>query len=562
MKMFILALTLFSASLNAADSIFLVGPITDADCDFNTIQEAINDGNTFRHIRVSNQLSTVTGITINTIRTITLSGGYANCLDAGNEIIDLDNTSYTTISNVNGIALEIDLDLVSQRSLEISGFNFINSDGGIDLFMSNVSPEFDLNIHHVVIRDNSSTGLNLRGDNLITNLDNAQIFNNTTEFVGGGIGCVGAEVNIGETVSIHDNHADSGGGIYASLCDINLSAGDMQPLDSLEFGVFQNTVTFEGAGIYLSRSNLTGRGTLSHPVSITKNAAIQGTGSLTKGGGIMLASGSFLRLTNARVEANSSFFAGGAIAAVHQNPLFNAPFIVLLRDLDGCNYADICTFLSDNSTTNLVTSKGAAIYLDRGSFAYLSQMEISGNHSENSSIFHIEGASILSLTSDLIINNSTSGSLLNSVDESQFISLHSTYSNNDVDNYFNIQYDNSNPQLLDITGSIIKNGSATLADLNNDGGNHDAEIKCSLVENNDNTGVLQNNSIIGDPGFIQSGSFQLREDSIALDSPCTVVGEFELSRYDIIGHDRIRDLAPDLGVYERFVENVFSNGFE
>ena len=149
-------------------------------------------------------------------------------------------------------------------------------------------------------------------------------------------------------------------------------------------------------------------------------------------------------------------------------------------------------------------------------------------------------------------------------DGSEVYVQYSTLSDNSVGNYFNVQYDNNTPQILGVTGTIIKNGDATIANLNIDQGNHNAEVNCSLVESDDASGVVQNQSIFGVPDFIGNGNYKLMPDSIAIDSHCTEIGEFDLARYDIRNQDRSEDGMADLGAYERIDSDdvIFANNFE
>ena len=139
-----------------------------------------------------------------------------------------------------------------------------------------------------------------------------------------------------------------------------------------------------------------------------------------------------------------------------------------------------------------------------------------------------------------------------------------TLADNSGTNYFNVQYDNNNPQVLEVDSIILANGDATIANLNNDGGNHDAQLKCSLVEAIDASGVAQNSSFVADPKFIGNGNYKLMPSSFAIDTSCINIGEFDIARYDVRDQDRNANDDPDLGAYESIAldDVLFSNSFE
>jgi hypothetical protein len=556
-----LFLFLFSTTIWGADAIFSVGPPGDPNCDFTSIQEAIDNGDFNKQIRVTNQVNTTQGIIINSQNVVALKGGYANCLDANDDVVDYDKNQYTLVSNNAGVALTIDLSTNSFRSIDIEGMEFANSDGGVDVNVIGLS-EYNIDMEYVDINDNSSTGIVLVGTRLTANIDNTKIYNNTGAFFGGGLSCSRATVNIGQFTAINNNHADNGGGIIAGECDMEINAGDNQSINNLEYGIFNNTALFEGAGIRLSDTSFRGYGSENNPFSVVNNHLLAGAGVVTIGGGMYIGSGSVAQLKNARIEGNSSLFKGGGIALEDTSNVLFAPTLIMSRGENGCIYSEFCSRVQDNFLQDFTEISGAALYVDGGSTALISQTALMGNTAFDRSIFKVKSDSVLYLISDLVVNNSTSGDLIDAVARSEIYSEFSTFAENNVNNYFNMQYDNFDVQVLEVIGTIIQNGAATIVDLNNDDGNHDAQIKCSLVENNDDSGVVQNQSIIGDPGFVGNNDFSLREDSIAINSPCTVIGEFSSTRYDIIGNDRLRDAFPDLGTYESFLENVFINGFE
>lgn len=573
MKYFkLIFLFLFSTQLLSAPAIFSIGPVDDLDCDFNTVQDAIDSIIGFSvEIRISNQLTINNGIVIdNEFSIYNLQGGYANCQNAEDNIVDYMSDSYTVVSNNNGLALELRFNNSSNESISVLGFTFRDSEGVRILHGENDS-ELTVDIEYVDIIDNTGTGLKISHGDVVVNVNHVKISQNGTNMIyGGGIFCIDAELNIGEDTAINNNLAGWGGGIFAQSCLIDLSAGDNNPIESLEYGIFNNSSKFNGAGINLNKSILIGNGTNLHPISITNNNIIEGSGNLTYGGGIYMNSGSIVFLKNLRLDANSSRFYGGAIAAVHSDINISDPYFVITKDDQGCSYNDICSTISFNQvTTNLLNTGGAAIYMQGSGTGYVEHTKLDGNSVNGTNVFKVIGGGSLNLNSDLIVNNTAMANLMEQEDNS-FVGInYSTLADNQVSNYFNVLYDNNNPQTLEVIGTIIKNGQATIANLNNDGGNHDAQVKCSLVENNDSTGVVQDLSIVGEPGFAGQSNYKLSPNSQAINSGCTNIQNDSTFRFDVRGYDRNTEVIAgtatvDLGAYEYIDADdvIFRDGLE
>lgn len=559
---------ILSTVLSAAPQIVTVGPATDANCQFSTTQDAVDSGGIINmDIRISNQLITDSGINITDKDISYIRGGYASCQDAINGIIDVSNP-WSTVSNLadNGIHIVYSND--NFHTINLQRLKVTNSGFGIRIVKNGFNHTLIVNIDESDISNNNAAGIYASANSagLIVNFDNGNISHNNAPQLsdfGGGIQCVGAEVNIGEFVSIDHNYALSGGGgISASGCDVHLSAGDSNSIGSLQYGIFSNTSSVEGAGVSLDfGSNLIAFGTEFHPVSISNNAIIVGGGGTTKGGGVFVGLDSTAQLANVRIDSNTSLHRGGGIYLSKDNGTGNAPQMTVGSLPEGCIYAEICNSISDNNIYNsAAVSSGVAIHIDDGALLTVAHTLFEGNSQSNVSVFKVSGGSQLNLLSDLIVNNVNDANLFDQDNLSSVAIHYSTLANNQVSNYFNVQYDNNNAQVLEVKGSIIQNGIATIANLNNDMGNHDAQVACSLVENDDGSGVVQNGSIIGDPGFVDSTNYKLSRNSIALNASCFPVGEFDIVRYDILGADRFGSGQPDLGAYE--MGYLFSDGFE
>lgn len=546
----------------SAPIVLTVGPAADTDCQFNSIQAAIDSPNANMDIRLSNQLSTTDGIVIQDKDISFLRGGYFNCQDAANDILDI-STPFTTISNNASVAILIKYLIDIAHTITLLNLDINNSVGGVKVENGGTNTILNVNFAHVDIFNNTESGLHIFGTDITINFDHGEIANNTTEVfgLGAGVKCSNSEIQFGEFTAIHGNEAAFGGGVFSSNCSLTLLSGDNNPLGSLQYGIFSNTATNSGGGLYLDQSSLVAVGSINYPVSITNNNLIT-TGALVKGGGIFLNSNSTANLTNLRLDHNSTVGLGAAITAIHNNLALNPPLINVSRHLAGCNYNSICNSIGFNHDSGLAfgNDQGAAIFL-QGSTANILHTKFEGNTASTSSIFKVKADSQLNLFSDLLVNNSTQGDFFDLEDQSSLIIKYSTFADNSLGNHFNVQYDNANGQLLEVTSSIIKNGNSTIANLNNDMGDHDAQVNCSLVENDDASGVAQSNITFGLPGFVGNGNYQLQEDSIAKDPVCTsILGEFDPERFDILNFDRNSDGKPDFGAYE--LDSLFNNGFE
>ncbi len=559
-KIIFITLLLLSVIASAAPIILTVGPAIDGDCQFNTIQEAIDSANFNMDIRISNQLVTNTGVSIIDKDIAFVRGGYASCQDALNDVVDIINP-YSTVSNNNGDGISIDYSVMMNNTIFFEGLKVNQSQIGVNILANGANQNLTMNFSNVVISNNSANGLKVKGATVVVNFDKGEINHNSGAIFGGGVQCFLSELNFGEQVAIHHNSANSGGGMSLNNCTMVFSAGDTHPLNSLQYGIFSNTANLVGAGLNIDKSTVQLLGTSLHPVSIVNNEIIAGSGSINKGGGIIINGDSTAIMVNIRLDNNISHTLGGAIyASFNSATAVNPTLMQIARHPDGCVYSEVCNSISSNSI-NGFTGQGGAIYLTGGVNLIIAQTVIKGNTTTtNSNIIKVKGGSQLGVLSSLLINNSDATDLVNQEDGSGVFVQLSTFADNQVDNYFNVLYDNNTAQLLEVKDTIIMNGIATIANLNNDMGNHDAQVKCSLVENNDASGVVQNQSQIGVATFFSVTDYRLQHNSLGLNSVCTTIGEFDLARYDILSSDRFISANPDLGAYE--MGYLFNDGFE
>lgn len=563
----IILFLLFISTASAAIDI-VAGPVGDENCDFNTIQEAVNSGGSDMRIYVSNQLVTNDGVFIHNKSMRGLYGGYADCTDARSGTL-LAGYTPTTISHPAGAALTLaEVRAGVSAEIDVNGFNLIDSDQGLSAGNGANTIEFIVNLTNVDIYDNNQ-GITInvgQKDVTVVNFNYGEIYNNLT---GGGIYCINATVNLGHVVSIHDNSSTKGGGVFGRFCDITLESGDNQLIDDTAFGIFKNTATENGGGVYLDRSNFTATGNSVFLASISFNNA-PSTSSFTvgKGGGFFITSGSVVNLNHARVYGNTAAKHGGGIYLEYTDFTVLPPTLTMQRSNSNCTIGSSkeCSILSHNKVIGN-GGQGGAVYMNENTYANIYQTEINNNKSNQSSAFHIQENSILVLEGDLIINNQLEDPFANDSFSSvlfansftNIIINHTTFADNISANLFRLI--NMNTFILD--NSILAHDEEIFKTFGEDDYNN-VVVSCSLYTNNPDTfhsNFFNANTFFDDPEFNSAIDYGLMATSPGLDSTCSNL--MPANYTDIVGYDRTVDGFSDLGAYERPAETlIFNNGFE
>ncbi len=555
---------LFSSAVYGGPQIIKVGAVDDLDCDFNSAQLAIDSVIIDSEIHISNQLSITQGMFINNQPISKLMGGLEDCSDNAQII------NNTSVTNNMDVGLLVSIQDSTIPTVEISGFDFHSSLGGVDVINGVNQNILIINIHNVNIFNNTQVGLNVEGVGIQINISNALVFNNVNVIggstQGGGIRCANAEINILENMAINDNQADIGAGIYAANCQINLSAGELAENGDIIFGIFDNIANEHGGGIYAFNTTINGSGSTQQPLIISRNAAISNT--FGRGGAISMASGSNITLLNAFINNNTASHQGGAIYADSFNITLSPAVINIGRNPNGCDYAEICSTISNNIAQNSITGKGGVVYLRRRAIANINQTEMANNQADDSSAFHLSFSDTqLNLEGNSIHHNGSTTqdnavTLFKSegVDVSTMLNFN-TITQNRTDTIFELDFNNSNIQTLKVFNSIISNIDSQI--INHDGGqaSHIAEINCSILHNDSTGGITGNGSIIADPLFVDDmNDFHLQAISDAIDVDCSNI--LAPAYQDIEGKNRLADSIADMGAFEYIVETIFLDGFE
>ena len=554
----------------AAPPIITVGDVSDADCDFNDLQTAIDSINVTSDIHVTNTISTISGIELIDKKIRYLKGGYASCASVTQQLHQNHSISNNDGTNAALYIKITDASIVS--TMNISGFNLHDSVYGLSLNTGGSDNELEVNIEFSNFYDNTKSGLNMlgtvNGSGLIVNIDDSTFHNNLNlvggSTQGGGIRCIDTNLTIGSNVAIYENQSDNGAGVYAVRCQIAMTAGGYFANGTYEFGVFNNAASF-GGGFYLYQSNLTATGSYYYPVIISNNSA--NNNNLSKGGGIYYTNNSSVTLSNAHVNNNSVKFTGSAI---YGRDSVNG--LKIKRDVNGCQYdflnnQGVCSEIKNNAAIS-ATSSSSALYIFNSN-AEINQVHLANNQSSHSLIY-ATGNTNISFEGNLVenntsINNNPSATLITLDNGAGFYSAYNTYTGNDVSTVFDVKYSNNTPDYLNLYKEIIANAPATIIDMNGGENDHDVYLECSIIHDA-SYGLISGttDTQVALPDFIGNSDYRLQFDSVAINKVCSIPVPPLLSTRDIRGYDRNTDGQADAGAYEINASDdvIFKNSFE
>lgn len=285
--------------------------------------------------------------------------------------------------DANGSGVEI-----CNNSAPRGGGIFINS--GINTISGNVK------INHN--RSTAGQGGGVWSGNLVTISGSVEIAENTAsslytswgpgyEAYGGGVFQDVNALTISEEVSIHDNTAEKGGGVYAVGRPGENDTLLVTITDSVN--IQQNTAKDEGGGVYVERGGVKIYGTASSYPSIIKNAA-------REGGGVYANNGEVIITENVEIHENYTQANDGAEAG----------------NGGGVYVKDGNTTISRNSKIVDNTAKnGGGLYLEAGMATLSNNLEtnvtVSENHAtrDGGGIYIVQTA--LTVTGNLIVKNNS-----------------------------------------------------------------------------------------------------------------------------------------------------------
>ena len=564
MKKTILALVLPSVlALSVKADVLTVGSIADTDCDFNSIQTALDSGASFMDIRVTNQ-QVYAAVSILDKDVEALTGGFDTCAAADLNQRVQNYTASEISGNDNNFAIYIDYDTQIFRTINISGFNLHSGiPSGLQVRSSGNTTSLVVNITETSIYDNADHGLEIIGQ--FSQVDfQGSIYNNinsSEEIIrGAGVYCSNGIFTLRENSAIYNNIASLGGGVYTSGCDVTLLAGDNKSLDSLEYGIFNNHAFAYGGGVRFDDSNVVAFGSSDNPVSISNNT------SEKNGAGIYLSSGNFLEFVNARIDGNVATLGGGGLYMLNSSgDSVDKSEFKISQLVDGCHYAEICSSISFNKALGTSANYGGGAFMAIGlNDLYIYQTLLKGDQAYRGAVYHGKNSVNMVMEGNLIIDSkkddtsSLALSLFTTEGLTNTEMSYSTIANNNV--IYITRNNDAQSYVLNLNKVIIfdENDTSILSASNNT----QVNVNCSILHNDTAVDYSDADTVIAMPGIIGNGNYKLLADSIAINPACTndSIPAYE----DIRAQDRLIDGDADIGAYESLIidDVIFNTGFE
>ncbi|VAW46382.1 hypothetical protein MNBD_GAMMA03-1685, partial [hydrothermal vent metagenome] len=418
---FILSIFLLSSSAKAglpAPVLLFVGQ-GGGVCTYDTIQDAIDDVTPFSEIRVSNEITYFENLQIN--KSLNIKGGYDDCEQAQ---LDSRLDASRTVINANGAgnAVAVTDDVVT---LNMSGFTLTNGNGvgsGNGGAVTISSADAVIIFEQMNISTNAGDfggGILMNAANIILELSNTLVDNNTA-LSGGGIYCINdGRVRLHDNSGILDNQANgvgaalgNGGGIYSSGCQIavlKIIAVDAVGL----VGVSSNLATNSGGGIFMNDGVFGTTNADDMIINIDNNVANSDMDDIGDGGGVFLMNDAVIALSK-MYFANNTVFNGNGGALFMDNSRYNANSI-WVSEYDDCildGYAE-CNLFINNRATGGGFNLGGAIYMQNNSAGsnvnHSLRARFINNRADGGAAIALYSGSTLNLQNSYFIGNGNNG---------------------------------------------------------------------------------------------------------------------------------------------------------
>ncbi len=434
-----------------------------------------------------------------------------------------------------------------------------------------ISENSEVTIDSSLIELNEATngaGIGLNNNSSELTINDSQITQNTASNLGGGINCLNEnKITVNGNSTINANQASFGGGLaITGGCTAISFSGDTRPLNAIDYGIYNNTATTFGGGIFINNGGRVDLiGNANHYANLTGNEA---TLNNSKGGGIYLSGeGTYARFINARVSKNSAV--RGAGISVNQSAK-----IQIRRSSGGCFGNQICSLISENSAFS-----AAAINLESCGSADIYQSQISNNQADSAIVLAVSGNFTdqchTTLEGNLIFANSRLNnqptSMISLSRKARLDFSFNTLTDNNASTIFSmVSSEPETQQELNINGSIIWNAPATpISPI----GAHNYSGNCFNIHDDSNLPAGFGNILrTEDPVFSDPAN---KDYSTTLFSPYADYCDttlYEPRFHDIIGTVRGHAFVPpvlgtyDMGAFEYDDVNInnviFDDGFE
>lgn len=342
----------------------------DAGCDTSSLVTAINQAKSnpgADTIRIAaNQAYTGQSLFIDS--DLTLRGGYANCDAAApsgrTALVGSGNWAVLSLYSNSASGIDVRLEGLDISNGGASGE--IGDWGGVKVGGRARARLADLRLHHN--RASFGGGLTIDSQNAIVELERQVEIDSNSAAIGGGIGVFAGTLRMQpHGVSIHDNSANDGGGLFVDFGLVSVGSNvetAVGPVDGLL--VRNNTASARGGGIYVNGN--VGK-LLAESIVVRDNTANEGGGIYAANGGYV----QFLRYT--------------------------------LGPQRQCTQEQECLRLSGN-----VAQRGGGIALSSGATAYLSHSLIRDHSAaEGPAISLRDQTSELRLVSSVVARNRCDG---------------------------------------------------------------------------------------------------------------------------------------------------------
>ena len=573
------ACTLLSFASPASAQIVFVGPASDPDCNYETIQEAVDawavsPSTEFLSVFIANAQSySSTAITIPTPAAssgISLRGDMPGCRlsgAAGTALLNGDGNGNRPVIDIDGgVAGEAERFEVTLSSLGITGGHHASGNGGGVRVRGNVTVTiFDTDVHGNTAENGGGVAVeaSVAGTpHLIMggNQAPAAFRDNEAAQDGGGLYCSDATMYCDRYCLVAGNHAGrNGGGVAQQACGTSIypPTGSGQP--DPDVGLRMNSAAGDGGGAWVSGGYFSVNGTPPQ-----KPAPVVGNTAGGSGGGLY-----FSGLGDASNQQSGVQFDGNHAGANGGALFADSGFLQLYAGLtpDGCRELQGCPRFNGNHAD----LAGGAIALSGNASALISGVMFAENDAAQASVLQIGGAGAgATLTNVHVAGNHGAGELLHS--SGAYVDLrYVTVADNGADDDALIRFDA--PGSFGASNSLLydENGAGSGVVIAAPAGTTFG-VDCVLVHEDSGLGGQPgvNHLVVADPQWDTSGLYPVGLYGPGPDSPAVDACDFGTGTIpDLLGNARPQDLPRpdgagpyDMGAIERLPDHIFADGFE
>lgn len=572
-----LSVLLTASAFPAVAATVFVGPASDPDCDYHTIQDAVDAwaasaSADFVDVYVANaQALSAIALAIPTPAAsagIGLHGEYPACrLGGATGMAMLDgagNGGEPVIDIEGGIGGDARRFQVNLSSFDVAGGAHAGKGGGVRVRGNVTASLYQLDVH-----DNSADyggGVSVEATAagvpqliLVGNQRPMSVRDNHAAFDGGGYWCESASIYCDRYCLIEGNDAArNGGGVAQQACGTSIYAPPSSGPGDAHVGLRTNTAGADGGGAWASGGYFAIGG--SAPL---RPAPVVGNIAAGNGGGIFLSGlgSSSIGFRGVQFDGNSAGANGGALSA-------DSGFLQMDAALSGDCAGDLggCSRFSANHAG----AAGGALALSGTARLQVWDMLFSGNDAPDSSVLRLASSSGFTLINAHMAGNHGAPELLRSSGAPVDL-RYVTVADNGSDDDALIRFDA--PGVFSASNSILYdfNGAGSGLVLDAPAG-MTFHVNCVLVH--DDGGIAGQSGVAGllvaDPqwdtsGLYPAGFYVPGPDSPAADACGVGTGNIP----DLLGGARPQNLPKadaagpyDMGAIERKPDVIFANGFD